>query len=591
MKKESTAKNTLKIYWRFTAPYKVAVVCTLILPTIATVSGNIGIPYLVSRILDYLTQNPLDASVKGNISRLIGFVMILEFVNFTAHRLHGYVFIRQQAATMRDIEQHIFRRLTAHSYTFFANRFGGSLVAQANRFVNSYERLEDLLTFEIVPVLARFTFAVGFLLWQVPVIGFAVLGWAIVFVASVSWMSIKKMPHSKRAAAEDSKVTGALADSITNMNDVKSYARQQYESERYNSISNKRYDLRLRSWLLDEWIRMYMAAVVVCFEVVVLWLSVNAVYNKSASIGIILLVQFYVSKIMFDLWGINQVIRRVEQSLGDSAEMSTVLSLPYDVNDAPQAEEARITRGKIQFNNVTFAYPDSKDKALFKNFSMSIKPGEKVGLVGRSGGGKTTITKLLLRYLDISEGEIVIDGQNIAMVQQESLRSQIATVSQEPALFHRSLIDNIRYGRLDASDEEVRAVAKMANAAVFIEAFEKGYDTLVGERGVKLSGGQRQRISIARAMLKNSPILLLDEATSALDSESEQLIQGALWTLMEGRTAIVIAHRLSTIQKMDRILVLDDGEIVEEGSHKELLQKGGIYADLWGRQSGGFIED
>ena len=257
----------------------------------------------------------------------------------------------------------------------------------------------------------------------------------------------------------------------------------------------------------------------------------------------------------------------------------------------PSLKKSVWRRGEVKFNDVDFAYPEKTRSTLFKGLNFKIKPGEKVGLVGPSGGGKTTITQLLLRFMDVQDGEITIDGQNIAAITQSDLRSRIAYVSQEPILFHRTLAENIGYGNHEADQQVIEGIAKMANAHEFIAKLPKGYDTLVGERGVKLSGGQRQRVAIARAMLKNAPILVLDEATSALDSESEVLIQDALWKLMEGRTAIVIAHRLSTIQKMDRIIVLEDGQIVEQGSHKELLRKDGTYARLWAHQSGGFIED
>jgi ATP-binding cassette subfamily B protein len=239
---------------------------------------------------------------------------------------------------------------------------------------------------------------------------------------------------------------------------------------------------------------------------------------------------------------------------------------------------------------VTFAHDGSKEN-LFDNFSLHVKPGERIGLVGHSGSGKTTLSRLLLRFSDIKSGEILIDDQNIAEVTQESLRRSIAYVPQEPMLFHRSLRENIAYGKINASDEDILKAARQANAIEFIEKLPEGLDTMVGERGVKLSGGQRQRIAIARAILKDAPILLLDEATSALDSESEKLIQDALEKLMKGRTSIVIAHRLSTIAKLDRIIVLDNGTISEQGSHAHLLEQKGTYSKLWSHQSGGFIEE
>jgi ATP-binding cassette subfamily B protein len=250
----------------------------------------------------------------------------------------------------------------------------------------------------------------------------------------------------------------------------------------------------------------------------------------------------------------------------------------------------RISKGAVTFENVSFTHAGADD-AIFENFELTIQPGEKIGLVEHSGSGKTTFTRLLLRFSDIDSGQILIDGQNIAHITQDDLHRHIAYVPQEPLLFHRSIAENIAYGKAEADQAEIEKVAKLAHAAEFIETLPKGYETLVGERGVKLSGGQRQRVAIARAMIKDAPILVLDEATSALDSESEKLIQSALWKLMEGRTAVVIAHRLSTIQKMDRIVVLDNGKIVEQGSHKNLLQKNGTYAALWAHQSGGFIDE
>jgi ATP-binding cassette subfamily B protein len=286
-------------------------------------------------------------------------------------------------------------------------------------------------------------------------------------------------------------------------------------------------------------------------------------------------------------------LRNYNRSIGDASDMVENLQLKPDVQDPAEPEEPRIRTGEINFKDVIFDHEsiNKASDALFHNFNLQIKPGEKVGLVGHSGGGKTTLVKLIMRFMDIDGGAILIDGQNIAHITQDDLRKSITYVPQEPLLFHRTLAENINYGKLGATEEEIIRVSKMAHAHEFIQNLPSGYDTLVGERGIKLSGGQRQRVAIARAMLKDAPILLLDEATSALDSESEVLIQDALWKLMEGKTAVVIAHRLSTIQKMDRIVVLADGNIAEQGSHSELLKRSGVYAKLWAHQSGGFMDD
>jgi ATP-binding cassette subfamily B protein len=269
--------------------------------------------------------------------------------------------------------------------------------------------------------------------------------------------------------------------------------------------------------------------------------------------------------------------------------MTEILALEPTVSDKSTAR-LRVAKGKITFKDVIFAHSEA-DERLFDGFSLEVKPGERIGLVGHSGSGKTTLTRLLLRFSDVEKGIIAIDGQNISEVSQQSLRKNIAYVPQEPMLFHRSLRDNIAYGKPSANDKQILQAARQANALEFIEKLPEGLDTMVGERGVKLSGGQRQRIAIARAILKDAPILVLDEATSALDSESEKLIQDALTKLMKGRTSIIIAHRLSTIAKLDRILVLENGSITEQGSHADLLKQKGTYAKLWAHQSGGFIEE
>lgn len=309
------------------------------------------------------------------------------------------------------------------------------------------------------------------------------------------------------------------------------------------------------------------------------------------SVAALIFIVTYLGRVTGSMFAINGIVRGVETALLDASKVTDILGKTPEVLDPLHAPALEVKEATISLDDVSFAYPDANDRPVFSGLSLVISAGQSVGLVGKSGGGKSTLTQLLLRYMDIQNGEILIDKQNIAAVTQDSLRSHISYVPQDPYLFHRSLRDNITYGRENSSEKEIEEAIIKAHAKEFIDTLPDGLNTIVGERGVKLSGGQRQRVAIARAILKDAPILILDEATSALDSESEKYIQSALGHLMKNKTSIVIAHRLSTIAKLDRIIVLDKGKIVEDGTHTQLLKQKGIYAKLWAHQSGGFIDE
>jgi ATP-binding cassette subfamily B protein len=374
---------------------------------------------------------------------------------------------------------------------------------------------------------------------------------------------------------------------------VKSFAQEEHEK----NLMQNRVDLVHRRSIETMHIAMRQelasGTLQRSINVVAIIASVALAISGKIEVGVIYLALTYTIAIMRRLWDLNNSFRAFTRVFGDAADMSEILMLEPEIKDADNPSPFIATKGNVQFNNITFWYPEETVKeSLFKNFTLIINHGEKIGLVGPSGGGKTSITKLLLRFMDIQQGSITIDGRDIKDMTQKDLRASITYVPQEPLLFHRSIRENILYGSSEVSDEVLIETAKKAHAHEFIMQLPDGYDTLVGERGVKLSGGQKQRVAIARAFLKDAPILVLDEATSALDSESEKLIQDALWKLMIGKTAIVIAHRLSTVQKMDKIVVLDKGKIVETGKHTELaIKKNGLYAKLWQHQSGGFLQD
>ncbi|MCA9328872.1 ABC transporter ATP-binding protein, partial [Candidatus Saccharibacteria bacterium] len=389
------------------------------------------------------------------------------------------------------------------------------------------------------------------------------------------------------------KLVAHFSDSIVNAPTVKTFAREKDEVKRNKQLNDELYELRIKDWVTSGNNGNLRAATLLTGIVILLFILNTLTSKNPDAIGIGFFAFIYTFTIILRLFDISIITRQVEESFLNARPIMDVLLQENEVDDAKNAKALVVNKGAVTFQNISFHYEDSgKSEKVFHNLNITVNPGEKVGLVGPSGGGKTTLTRLLLRFDDLQEGRIEIDGQNIAESTQESLRQNIGYVPQEPLLFHRTIRENIVYGASGAPDEMVTQATKKAQALEFISKLSEGFDTIVGERGVKLSGGQRQRVAIARAILKNAPILVLDEATSALDSESELSIQRALEQLMKGKTTIVIAHRLSTIQKMDRIIVLDDGKIVEEGKHTELLKKkNGLYARLWKHQSGGFLQD
>jgi len=488
-----------------------------------------------------------------------------------------------------NLQRRAFDFLLHQSMSFHANTFSGSIVNQVNRLTSAYISLTDSLVINILRIFANIVIAIVVLCFFSWPVALVMLLWTVGFTYLNMRLTRKRAHLSRKAAAADTVLTGHLADVIGNIGAVKAAAAERSEAILHDKLSWDRAYKKYAAWMRATKNDAYFGGLMTFLQVTILIMSIVFIIWGWIDIGTLLLLQVYLSQIMAELWGLSGLSRSIEQALTDAGEMTEILEQKPGVVDVPHPEKATIEQGAIRLDHVTFAHDDADD-ALFIDFNLTIKAGERIGLVGHSGSGKTTLTRLLLRFSDVDSGTITIDGQNIARITQADLRRSIAYVPQEPLLFHRSIKENIGYG-MSATTETLHLAAQRAHADEFIQTLPHGYDTLVGERGVKLSGGQRQRIAIARAMLKDAPILVLDEATSALDSQSEVLIQDALWQLMKGRTAIVIAHRLSTIQKMDRIVVLDNGRIVEEGTHKALLRADGTYAALWAHQSGGFIEE
>lgn len=584
-------KDTIRLYWQHARVYKERLLAIGLLTTFAIICQQVLSAYFVSRILDKLIR-PDVGSMKDYRVWLIA-ILIALIAEIIFWRVQVWILWIFENFMYRDLYRTVFKHFMNLDTAFFNNRFSGQLVSQAGKFVGGFETLFDILAFDLLTGTVFLISTVIIVTSRVPFYGLFIVVFTMLYLYAMWRLRRKQITFNTREAQADSRVTAQVADVIGNIATVKATAKESKEKRLFQKVVNQRVSrsLELRTVTTKaDFASHSMTAAISLIGIVV---SVWAVVNKLASPGTVVLLYSYTANLCRRLWDASNIMRRVTRTFGDAHDMTEILNTPPALSDVPGAKKLALNKGLITFESVDFHYGDTERKkdVLFNKLNLHIYPGEKVGLVGPSGGGKTTITKLLLRFMDINGGHIAIDGQSIAEVTQESLRDAIAYVPQEPLLFHRSLKENISYGRDDATDEEIIKAAKQANAHEFIEKLAEGYETLVGERGVKLSGGQRQRVAIARALLKNSPILVLDEATSALDSESEKLIQDALWNLMEGRTAIVIAHRLSTIQHMDRIIVLKNGAVAEQGSHKELLSNGGTYAGLWNHQSGGFMED
>lgn len=593
-KSSSTIKKTIAFYWRHAWRYPKYVVGLMVFVPLTILCHQFLPPLVAARILDRLSQGDFtkgdvwgsfgnDLLVYGALTLLSGVVL---------WRIVIVLIWKLEALVVRDIHRHVFQHLLTMSADFHANRFGGSLVSQAGKLAGSYIRLADTTVFEVSTLILSFIFTAIILVPRAPVYAAILFAFSVFFIVTSIFVTRKIRELGAVEANAQNKQTGLLADAITNVLAVKSFAASQKEHGVYNEATeHTRRTIRdvMRASVVRE---TYFASITSGITVIAIVMATAGIVNWGADIATMFLILTYTGAIGQRLWEFSQhVLRNYNRGFADAKEMIEILGIQPEVKDPAKPEPPRITQGEITIKNMTFSHVGNEQDALFNGLSLHIKAGEKIGLVGHSGSGKTTLTKLLLRFADIDGGEIMVDGQNIAAITQDDLRAHIAYVPQEPLLFHRTIKENIAYGKPDAAEDEIMRAARAAHAAEFIQKLPQSYGTLVGERGVKLSGGQRQRVAIARAMLKNSPILVLDEATSALDSESEQLIQDALWRLMQGRTAIVIAHRLSTVQKMDRIIVLDDGRIVEQGTHAELLARGGTYASLWAHQSGGFIEE
>lgn len=562
------------IVWLFTRPPALLIYNVLIPFQVAY-----GLQAIITRHFDAVTQHALA-------------VLLLALAYSVLWGIGGVAVCRNAKAGMQYVQREVFANYLAKDYEFLSNTYLGTLGSQATRLREALDEYDQILfngfTKQVIIVVS----SVAIIGWQSPLLAAVTLVCMVMVLSFTIAITKWRIKYRRLLSEANSETAGVISDALSHGSAVKSFAAEAYEKNRLNRSLNQLAETQYWSWITSipaDIGRMLLAAMATFLLLV---LTARLYEQNTISIAIVVLVQLYVIKLVAATQDIADLIKSYEATMSAAHQAVKTMLVPSMVLDKARPHRLpKKSRFNITLQQVDYRYTDApEDIAAVKDFALEIAHGEKIGLVGYSGSGKTTLTKLLLRFMDVTGGGIAISGVDIRDLSQKHLRSHIAYVPQEPLLFHRSIAENIAYGKPSASQKAVRRAGQAAYVDEFTSELSQGYDTLVGEKGVKLSGGQRQRVAIARALLKDAPILVLDEATSALDSRSEKYIQKALWRLMKGRTALVIAHRLSTIQRMDRIVVMDKGRIVEIGTHEELLKNSkGIYARLWAHQSGGYI--
>jgi ATP-binding cassette subfamily B protein len=580
-------KTLFPFIWRFLRDYKIGVVVLVLLAVIAGFWGPFN-SILIKYVIDLLPQIQ-----KGDASRLmlpVGLIVV-NFIVFDNLTWRGITYIRCKFLPLiiNRIIGESMDYVLGQSSQFYQDNLSGKTAKQIVNLAEGIEKLTSSVASYFLRGASLLLIAFVTAYCVNPIFSLILVSWFIVF-ASVSILMSKNLATlSDAQASAESIVVGELVDSLSNHSNVRIFSRKSYEGLRMNPFFGKQQKAYTATYLYSLIMHSIQGGLIALMMAFAAYFLIYLYGKNLVTIGDFVLILGLSMETGHMMWFTMSEVDEFNKAVGRCKQSLTSLMIPMEIQDKPDATILKCGSGRITFDNVKFHYKGTEP--LFQNKSVAIEPGQKVGLVGYSGGGKSTFVNLILRLYDVTDGAILIDGQDIRDVTQDSLREKIAMIPQDPSLFHRSIMDNIRYGRIEAADEEVVGAAKKAHAHEFIVKLPQGYDSLVGERGVKLSGGQRQRIAIARAILKNAPILILDEATSQLDSVTEGLIQESLWELMQNKTTIVIAHRLSTLLHMDRIIVFDQGKIVGDGTHAQLLESNGLYKTLWDAQVGGFLPD
>lgn len=575
-----------KFLFEVITPYKWLIAAMCFIAFYWGINNSLA-PYVLKLIIDKVVAfEGHKAEVFSAVKPYVALYIILWIGIAIDMRFLDWVRLKLFPSLRYDITTKMFAYLGGHSHRYFQNNFAGSLSNKISDMqsgaINIFTTLDDAFAQCIGLCIAIIT-----MLLVHPVFALILFVWALCFIG-IALCFFKPIHHlSHIFATSKTTLVGKMVDSISNITNVRLFSKHSYENELIQAATLDTITKdRTMEWAIIK-MRVFWDISIIVLIGINIYVLLSMYSKNQVSVGDFSFIISLSISIFYNLWYLASQFVNFAEELGKCKQALSIITAPQEIIDSATSKPLIVTKGRIAFERVSFHYDDGAH--LFKNKNIVIEPGQKVGLVGFSGSGKSTFVNLILRLFDVESGKITIDLQNINEVTQASLRENIAMIPQDISLFHRTLMDNIRYGKVDANDLEVIEASKKAHCHEFISQLTEGYQSLVGERGIKLSGGQRQRIAIARAMLKNAPILILDEATSALDSVTEKYIQDALHELMTGRTTIVIAHRLSTLSEMDRILVFDNGQIIEDGNHQDLIQANGHYAHMWQMQAGGFL--